>query len=40
MISNENIKFVNQQYKAWSEWKDLQAGLAVYYPKKIIPLGI
>ena len=36
MTRNENLKLVSQQYRAWSDCMDVQAGLALYWWQKLI----
>ena len=36
---DENLKLVSQQYRAWSDCTDVQAGLALYCWQKLITLG-
>ena len=37
---DENLKLVSQQYRAWSYFKDVQAGLAQYWQQRLITFGV
>ena len=39
-IQYENLKLVSQQYRAWSDCKDVQAGLALYWWQRLITFGV
>ena len=36
---NKNLKLVSQQYRAWSDCTDVQAGLALYWWQRLKPLS-
>ena len=37
---DENLKLVSQQYRAWSDWTDVQAGLALYWWQGPLTFGV
>ena len=36
---DENFKLVSQQYRAWSDCTEVQAGLALYWWQRLITFG-
>ena len=37
---DENLKLVSQQYRAWSDCTDVQAGLALYWWQRLFTFSV